>query len=169
MSEQTAIQLGIECLKSGRIDEAIQHLEAATAASPDDYKALDFLGVAYAQKGLYSRAVGTLQVAMKLHPMSASIHYNLGQAYRADGIYDKALEHYQQALKIDPMYIKATNAIKLIPSAASALVDQSCARHIGEPAVDKCSNCHLMLCTECKTLKNNKVYCPKCAEKVIAE
>jgi len=166
MDDQSSLRIGLECLKAGRIDEAIGHLEQAATAAPDDYRALDFLGVAYAQKGLYSRAVGTIEAAVKLHPRSPGLHYNLGQAYRADGMYDKAKEHYQMALKIDPMYLKAAEALKLIPSAEDAVSEISCAWHTDEPAVDKCSNCHLPVCAACKTPRNGQIYCPKCVEKI---
>ncbi|HEY3297353.1 MAG TPA: tetratricopeptide repeat protein [Armatimonadota bacterium] len=166
MNEQSSLQLGLECLKSGKVDEAIQHLEQATAEFPDNYRALDFLGVAYAQKGLFNRAVGTLEAAVKLHPKSASVHYNLAQAYRADGIYDKAKDHYEQALRIDPMYVKAEAGLKLIPSIESDMASVACAWHTGEPAIDKCQNCHLPVCTECKNSRGGVTYCPKCIEKL---
>ena len=166
MNELSALQLGLEALKSGKIDEAIQYLEQAATATPDDPKALDLLGVAYAEKGLYSRAVGAFEAAIKLHPMSASLHYNLAQAYRADGVYEKAKEHYQQALKIDPLYLKAESAMKLIPSQQSTVESQSCTWHTEEQAIAKCSNCHLPICRQCQKLRDGLSYCPKCVEKL---
>lgn len=166
-SDQSPLQKGLECLKANRIDEAIAHLERATAFAPDDYQAFNYLGVAYAQKGLYDRAVGAFQTAVHLRPNVASMHYNLGLAYQADGFPDRAMEEFRQALEIDPGYTKAAEAIKALEAASSgdSASAQSCVRHMDEPAVARCSFCHLPICRECVTMVGGQVFCPACASK----
>lgn len=126
-STQSPLQLGTDCLKAGRLDEAIQHLEEAVSENSDDYRPLTLSGIAYAQKGLYSEAVTRLEAAIKLDPSQASLYFNLGEVYRRSGAHEKAREHYQQAVKIEPTYAKAREALKLVSGQTkhrSRFVDQ---------------------------------------------
>ena len=166
MINQSPLELGLECLRTQKIDEAIEHLEEATALFAQDYKALNYLGVAYAKKGLYDRAVGSLLAALNLRPNVASIHYNLGLAFQADGFPEKAREHFQHALGLDPEYEKAVVALKTLDAqAVESLSSQSCARHSDESATGVCSFCHLPVCKKCKTIVGDQVYCSSCAPK----
>lgn len=163
MSEQSLLQLGMECLKAGKLDEAIQYLEQATVQSPGDYKGFNFLGIAYALKGLNNRAIGTLEAAGNLRPDIPSVQYNLGLAYKADGIEDRAKEHFDRALELDPHHQKSADALSDMVFAGSAMLRKSCARHADEPAVAECSVCRLALCDRCKKTIGGVVCCPKCA------
>lgn len=170
MSVSNSFQLGLESLKARNVDEAVRHLEEAANEVPEDYRAFNYLGVAYAQKGLHDRAVGAFLTAAHLQPKVASIRYNLGLAYQADGFRDKAREEFQTALQIDPMYAKAEDALRVLQiqdNTEQELHDQSCGRHVDEPAVAVCSFCRLPICAECKKIVHDTVYCPKCAQQAI--
>ena len=167
MPAQTPLELGLECLKANRIDEAIQYLEEATTRFPEDYRGFNYLGVAYARKELYNRAVGAFLAALHIRSNIPSIHYNLGLAYRADGFPDRAREEFQEALRLDPSYQKAEQALKALEveeQSSDAVSAQACTKHTDEPAVALCSFCHLPVCGECKTIVDGSVYCPRCAE-----
>ncbi len=171
MSVPNSYQLGLECLKARKLDDAVRHLEDATAQQPENFQAFNFLGVAYAQKNMFNRAVGAFLTAIQIQPNVASVHYNLGVAYQADGFKDKALEEYQQALFLDPKYYKAEDAIRALAFAEAAedpLKDKICGRHVDEPAVALCSFCQLPVCEECKNVVSGAVYCPNCARKAVA-
>jgi Tfp pilus assembly protein PilF len=162
--EQTSLQFGLDHLKAGRIDEAIEQLEKATVQSPEDYRAFNYLGVAYAQKKSYNRAVGALEKAAQLSPNIPSIHLNLGLAYQADGFPDRAREHFNTALSLDPSYERAAAALKSLDAEErSHISTQSCARHADEPAIAVCSFCHLPICAECKMVVDGQIYCTNCA------
>ena len=166
MPAQTPLELGLECLRTQKVDEAIQHLEQAATRFPEDHQGFNYLGVAYAKKGLYDRAIGAFQTALQVKSDIPSIHYNLGLAYQADGFLDKAREELQQALGIDPSYLKAVEALKALDTqehSQNSLANQSCARHADEPAVDVCPLCQLPICDKCKTVINGKVLCTTCA------
>jgi len=167
MPVQTPLQLGLECLKAGKIDEAIERLERATSRFPEDYQGFNYLGVAYARKGLYNRAVGAFQAALRMRPKIASIHYNLGLAYQADGLPEMARESFQEALRLDPSYQKATEALKVLEERMyeDMFSVQACARHTDEPAVGLCVFCHLPVCKRCKTVVNDEIFCNSCAAK----
>jgi tetratricopeptide (TPR) repeat protein len=168
MATQNSLQLGIECLKAGKIDEAVEHLERATAESPQDYQGFNYLGVAYSLKRQYNRAVGAFQAALRLRPNVPSIHYNLGLAYQADGLPDLAREQFEHALKIDPAYKKAADALAALNKqlAKDDYSEMACARHTDEPAVGVCSFCHLPVCNQCKRIRGGQVYCVSCIEKL---
>ena len=172
MSVPNSFQLGLECLKARKLDDAVQHLEEATAEQPENYQAFNFLGVAYAQKGLHNRAVGAFLTAIQIQPSVASIHYNLGVAYQSDGSKDMALDEYHKALFLDPKYFKAEDAIRALAfqdtSNNEELQLQACGRHVDEPAVALCSFCKLPVCEECKNVVSGAVYCPKCAKQAVA-
>jgi Tfp pilus assembly protein PilF len=160
--------LGLEYLKAGKIDEAMEHLETATTRFPEDYQGFTYLGVAYAQKGLYNRAVGAFQAAVRLRSDLPSIRYNLGLAYQADGFPDKAGEEFEEALRLDPSYQKAEQALKAIKveekKSQDTISDQACARHTDETAVGVCAYCHLPICKECKTEWRGRTYCSNCVD-----
>ena len=167
MSDLTSFQRGLDSLKAGKDDDAIKHLEQATAESPEDFRAFSYLGAAYAQKKLYDRAVGAFLAALHLRPGVPSIHYNLGLVYQADGFAEKARTEFQNALSLDPTYRKAQDALTALDSRdeEGELHKQSCGRHVDEPAVAVCSFCQLPICEKCKTIVEGAVYCPVCARR----
>lgn len=162
MTDQILLQQGIEFLKVGKIDEAIENLEKVTSLAPNDYRGFNFLGIAYAQKKLYNRAIGALSTAVHLRPDVPSIHYNLGLAYQAEGLADKAREQYQRALNIDPIYEKADAALKALGVQTDSISEQACGRHSNEPAVGVCALCRLPVCEECRVVVDGETYCSSC-------
>jgi tetratricopeptide (TPR) repeat protein len=166
VAEPTLLDRGLECLKQGKVDEAIGHLERATAVSPRDYRGFNYLGVAYAQKGRYNLAVGALQAALQLRSDIPSIHYNLGLALEKDGCPAVARDHFEQALRLNPSYDKAAEALRALDvELGESISSKSCARHPDEPAVAFCSFCHLPICAECLNTVDDRIFCPLCAEK----
>jgi tetratricopeptide (TPR) repeat protein len=164
----TSLDLGLEALKTGQVDDAVGYLERACSECPNDYRGFNYLGVAYAQKKKYDRAVGAFQTAMSIRPNVPNIHYNLGLAYQADGLADLAREQFQTALGLDPEYAKARDALDRLNTedqGSQALAGQSCARHTNEPAVGVCSFCHLPVCKDCKVEVSGQVFCANCAGK----
>lgn len=168
MRVRTPLEIGLELLRAGKLDEAIEQLELATTRFPEDYRAFNYLGVAYAQKKLVNRAIGALQTAIRLRGDVANIHYNLGLVYQAEGFHEEARQEFEKALEIDPSYHRAEEALRAMREGAQEaemLASQACARHTDEPAVALCSFCHLPVCARCKKLIGGRVYCVKCAGK----
>jgi len=164
---QTPLQMGLDCLKAGKVDEAIVHLERACEQAPNDYRAFNYLGVAYAQKKLYDRAIGAFNTAVRLRPDAPAVRYNLGLAYEADGLVDRAREEFERALELNPGYENARQALQRLEEEERRQYEgQSCARHTDEPAVGHCSFCHLPVCSECRTVVGGRVYCKSCAAKI---
>ena len=59
---------GVEALKSGNIDLAVESLEAATQLDHQNYKAFNHLGAAYAAKGRFNAAIGAFKAAEQIAP-----------------------------------------------------------------------------------------------------
>lgn len=102
---------GVDAFKSGDMDTAIEALEAATHDDPQNVKAFNYLGAAYAAKGRYNAAIGAFKTAEQIAPGVASVHYNIAQAYEASGILNEAEYEYERALQINPDYARAKEAL----------------------------------------------------------
>ena len=164
----SSLELGLECLKANDVDRAIEYLEQVTADLPLEFAGFNYLGIAYAKKGLYNRAVGAFLAALRLKTSVPSVHYNMGLAYQADGFPAEARQEFEKALEIDPSYERAVEALKVleVQVAQDDLSDQACMKHTNEPAVALCEWCHLPVCEECKTMIQDHIFCPRCAEQV---
>lgn len=114
MAGQSPSQEGLECLRNGQIDQAIEKLQQATADYPEDHTGFECLGIAYAQKKAYKDAVQFLKRAKQLCPNKPSVLYNLGVAYQGAGSAHLAGEHFRAVLALDPSYEKAAQALKAL-------------------------------------------------------
>ncbi|MGD0060626.1 MAG: tetratricopeptide repeat protein [Verrucomicrobiia bacterium] len=99
--------LGVVLEQSGRIPEAIGHLEQALRIKPDFPEAQCNLGIALGQAGRIPEAIGHLKEALQIKPDFAEAHYNLGVALMATGRMPEAIEQFEQALRINPNYAEA--------------------------------------------------------------
>jgi tetratricopeptide (TPR) repeat protein len=108
------LEQGLAAFKSGDYDTAISLLEAATREEPENYRAFNYLGAAYAGKGKYNAAIGAFKSAEQINPGVVSIHYNLGQAYEAAGVPAEAEYEYECCLRMDFSYARAQEALNAL-------------------------------------------------------
>lgn len=108
------LEQGLAAFKSGDYDTAISLLETATREEPENYRAFNYLGAAYAGKGKYNAAIGAFKSAEQINPDVVSIHYNLGQAYEAAGVPAEACYEYESCLRMDPNYTRAHDALNAL-------------------------------------------------------
>ncbi len=103
--------LGSYLLASGRISEAIPHLEAALRIRPESAPARSDLASALAQiPGRLPEAIAQYQAAVRLLPDSAILHHNLASALaQFPDRLPEAIAEYRAALRIDPDYAEAHN------------------------------------------------------------
>jgi Flp pilus assembly protein TadD len=94
-----------------RVNEGIEHLQAAKRLQPESAEILNNLGVVLSD--LPNRApdaVTELQAAIKLKPDYAEAYNNLGSALaEIPGRKDEAIPAYRAAISIDPNYADAHN------------------------------------------------------------
>jgi uncharacterized RDD family membrane protein YckC/Tfp pilus assembly protein PilF len=98
---------GLQALRAGDADGAIELLSQTVTANELDSDARAYLGVAYSQKGLHQQARHALQRAVDLQPRSAHYRFNLGVAMERAGQKPAAVEAYRAALQIDPSHAQA--------------------------------------------------------------
>ncbi|MGA2678311.1 MAG: tetratricopeptide repeat protein [Sedimentisphaerales bacterium] len=99
-------QLGSLLLQAGRVDEAINELEAAMKLKADS-AICGNLGMAMLTKGDIDKAARYFNMAIKIGPANAEVHYNLGNIFLTQGLLAKAVVEYEMAIKAKPNYAKA--------------------------------------------------------------
>jgi uncharacterized RDD family membrane protein YckC len=111
---------GIQALRDGDLDQAIEVFTHALIAERRDAEAQMFLGVAYSQKGLHAQAKRALQTAVDLRPQEARWHFNLGVALEAAGDASGAVSAYRCAVQIDPEQAQARERLQRMNAATDS-------------------------------------------------
>jgi len=103
--------LGSTLLDTGRLSEAVTHLQAALRIRPDAAQTRSDLASALARTpGRLPEAIAEYQAAVRLLPDSAILHNNLGAALaRFPDRLPEAIGECQAAVRIDPDYAEAHN------------------------------------------------------------
>jgi Tfp pilus assembly protein PilF len=94
--------LGLMCLQSGRLQEAVQLIEKALSISPDDAQAHSNLGIAYRNLNRLQDAAKHFHESAKLAPKNPGAFNNLGGIYMIVGEYQGAAMCFKQAVAIQP-------------------------------------------------------------------
>ena len=84
-------EAGFAALQRGDVVGAIEHLERACNADPNDYQSCLYLGAAYGQANRHMDAVTVLTKAVQLQPANAQARYNLAIALETAGYKEQAL------------------------------------------------------------------------------
>jgi len=98
----TLIKGAAQSLASGDLKRAENELNVALATAPDDVRALNLLGIVYAEQKRESEAEGLFKRAITLKPDFASAHVSLGMLYAQMAKPDQAILEFQNALQLDP-------------------------------------------------------------------
>jgi len=93
--------LGLALMAADRVDEAIDHYEAAIRIDPSHFRSINNLGTALMKKGRIDAAMDQFSAALEIQPAFASAHYNLGNTMATLGRFPEAVDHYRTALGID--------------------------------------------------------------------
>jgi tetratricopeptide (TPR) repeat protein len=96
------VNLGLNYLQQGRLDEAIVHYQEAAELRPLDADARNNLGLGLFQQGRLDEAIPQFQKAVELKPGFVEAHANLGGALLQKGKTDEAVAQFQKALEINP-------------------------------------------------------------------
>ncbi|WOR15877.1 sulfotransferase [Hyphomonas sp. FCG-A18] len=101
-------------LALSRPQEALAHIEMATARNPEDSYTLSSLGAALSRLDRHEEAVELHRKATELAPKDAFGFFNLGSSLQFLGDFDGAKAAYETALQIAPEYLKARAYLTLI-------------------------------------------------------
>jgi tetratricopeptide (TPR) repeat protein len=111
---------GLDAMKAGRLQEAIQYLTQAKNVEPDAPETYTYLGVAYTQLGDWDGANHAFGHVVELEPNSPKARFNLGKVFQMEGQTDGARFCFKKALELDPSYAQAREALDGLPSPTSA-------------------------------------------------
>src|SRR5205814_2309266 len=105
------LEQGIEALERGNVEAAVQHLRRASRQTPEDYRPLVGLGIAYGECRRLKDAVRAFRQAVQRQPTSAPAHYNLGLGLERSRRPAEALQELEKALALNPQHARARNAL----------------------------------------------------------
>jgi tetratricopeptide (TPR) repeat protein len=100
-----------QSLAAGNLQRAEVELQTVLKQSPNDYRALDFLGLLRAEQQRNADAEELFQRAIGIKPDSASAHIHLGLLYIQMGRADDAIPPLQDGLRIAPERTDAAKAL----------------------------------------------------------
>ncbi len=93
--------LAIVLLKQKRFEEAAEQAEAAVAADPSMFNALNTLGQIYVSQGAIDKGIPFLKAAIEKAPEYASPYMNLALAFERKGDYETAYRYASAYAKAD--------------------------------------------------------------------
>lgn len=79
--------------------------------SPNSYRVINNLGMAYADGNNYEQAENTYRRAIGVEPSGPVAYHNLGNLYLAQSKIDVAIENYNVAITLDPRFTPSYNAL----------------------------------------------------------
>jgi tetratricopeptide (TPR) repeat protein len=96
------VNLGMERVRQGRLEDAVPHFRAAVEIDPDHALAHNNLGMAALRQGVVDQAVVHLEKAVSGESGQAMYRVNLAMALAASGDLERAREQFGQARRLDP-------------------------------------------------------------------
>lgn len=106
--------LGDALKKSGRIAEAVHHLERALELQPDYPDALNNLGTIYGGSGRRQEAIQFFSQAIMLSPGHLQARFNLAINYYEQGMLSEAEQQYGVIIQSAPYSKEAVFARKML-------------------------------------------------------
>jgi len=102
MDIDEAIQLAIRHHQAGNLQQAENVYKEILKSHPNNFYALQYLGVLNIQYGKYDSAIEYIEKALQANPNDSHAYYNYGIALGAKGQIDEALNCYQKAIQLNP-------------------------------------------------------------------
>jgi tetratricopeptide (TPR) repeat protein len=100
-----------QAIASGNLDRAEKELQIVLQASPEDFHALNLLGIVRAQQRHESEAERLFQRAIEIKPDFTSAHASLGLLYIQMSRPDDAVTQLKETLRLDPGRTDAAAAL----------------------------------------------------------
>ncbi|NEQ40719.1 MAG: tetratricopeptide repeat protein, partial [Okeania sp. SIO3I5] len=97
----------IKKYQSGKLEETINICQKIIKRQPNNFLALELLGVCAYEKDEIEQAIAYYQKSLKVNPNYAETHNNLAVALQDNWQIDAAFSHCQAAIKLRPNYAEA--------------------------------------------------------------
>jgi tetratricopeptide (TPR) repeat protein len=110
-STMSLLQDAAQAMTAGKLTRAETDLQTVLRVTPDDYRALDLLGVVRILQHRDVEAEQRFQRAVQKKPDFAPAHAHLGLLYFQKGRVDDAVPQLREALRIDAARTDASNAL----------------------------------------------------------
>jgi len=99
------LAIGAMKAEAGDLDSAIRIYSDALAISPDHYRVLFNLGVAYNKKGWFREATRALELSRNSNPDFLATHFNLALCYHRQKRYLEAIAEHREVLRLQSDYV----------------------------------------------------------------
>lgn len=96
------IEAGVAAYRDGKLEVALEHLQAGKEADPLDVKVRFHLGLLYGKMGKIYDAIQELETALSIHADYFPALKNLGVLYQNAGFRNKAIEMWERCLANAP-------------------------------------------------------------------
>ena len=101
-ANQAQFDKGIDLLKQGRFEDAVNAFTIVIDLEPSNQSAYRSRGVAYMKQNKYDAAISDLESALKKGADNSGIYLNLGVAWYYKKNYPKAIFYCSQEIKVNP-------------------------------------------------------------------
>lgn len=99
---QRDLKSGIAFYHLGLYDDSLVQLMKVSRTEPDNYLALQHIGLIHEQKEDYEKALSCYKRSLEIKEDVSATHFFIGNAHQKLGNYDKAIEEYKNAIRLDP-------------------------------------------------------------------
>jgi tetratricopeptide (TPR) repeat protein len=98
----TALSSGLTQYQNGKYTQAIASFKQATAYSPDNIDAYNYMAKAYLQQGKTTEAIKAYKVSLSIDRTQSDIHTELANIYFSEKRYSEAEAEFKTAEKLAP-------------------------------------------------------------------
>jgi len=102
VSRETFFNLGVEAMRRGEPERALEAFEMTLATEPDDAVTHYNVGMVLLELGQGEQAEEHIRRAAELRPDYRNAHFNLAVLLAQKGEHQEAAHHFQRAAEIDP-------------------------------------------------------------------
>lgn len=96
------VDKAVRAFNDKKYDEALQILQEADKATPNDPFVLNFLGAVYSKKKDYPAALSWFQKSLAANPGFFPAQFNVGEISFLEKKYQEACDHFSRMLERDP-------------------------------------------------------------------
>jgi tetratricopeptide (TPR) repeat protein len=107
----TRIKDAAQSIATGNLDRAERELQTVLQSNPEEYRALNLLGIVRAQQRREPDAEELFKRALAIKPDFTSAHASLGMLYAQMSKLEEAIVQLKEALRLDPNRTDASTAL----------------------------------------------------------